>query len=141
MIYYSDKDIDAKSARVKLDFLIKQGKVFEIKEKKVTRTLKQNSALHKFFVIIAGELNDLGEEFTYQGLSVEAISLRYTPDIVKNFFWRPIQKALFEIDSTTDLTTHQMNDIIDVITKFFGEKGVYVEFPNRDQLTDKENEN
>ena len=139
MIYYSDKDIDAKKARTKLEYFIKEGKVFEIKQKKVTRTLKQNSALHKFFVIIATELNDLGEEFTYQGLSVDAISTMYTPDIVKNFFWRPIQIALFDIKSTTDLTTRQMNDIIDVIVKFFGEKGVYVEFPNKEQLLNDEN--
>ena len=139
MIYYSDKPLDAKKARTKLDYFIENGKVFELKQKKVTRTLKQNSALHKFFVIIATELNDLGEEFTYQGLSVEAISTMYTPDIVKNFFWRPIQTALFDVKSTTDLTSKQMNDIIDVIVKFFGEKGVYVEFPNKEQLLNDEN--
>jgi len=130
MIYYSDKDIDAKKARTKLDYFIKEGKVFELKEKRLTRTLRQNSALHKFFEIIANELNNIGEEFTYQGLSVDAISTMYTPDIVKNFFWRPIQIALFDIKSTTDLESKQIDKIIDVITKFFGEKGVYVEFPN-----------
>ncbi len=137
MIYYSDNEIDAKKARVKLDFFIDQGKVFELKEKRLTRTLKQNSALHKFFEIIASELNDLGEEFTYQGLSVKAISTMYTPDIVKNFFWRPIQIALFNIESTKDLKSKEINDIIDVITKFFGERGVYVEFPNKEQLNDE----
>ncbi len=138
MIYYSDKDIDAKRARVKLDFFIDNGKVFELKQKKVTRSLLQNSALHKFFEIVAGELNDLGQEFTYSGLSVDAISTMYTPEIVKNFFWRPIQIALFDIKSTTDLDTNQMNKIIDVITKFFGERGVYVEFPNKEQLLNNE---
>lgn len=139
MIYYSDKDIDAKKARTKLDYFIKEGKVFELKQKKVTRTLKQNNALHKFFEIVANELNNIGEEFTYQGLSVDAISTMYTPDIVKNFFWRPIQIALFDIKSTTDLESKQIDKIIDVITKFFGEKGVYVEFPNKEQLLNDEN--
>ena len=56
MIYYSDKPLDANKARTKLDFFIKQGKVFELKEKRVTRTLRQNSALHKFFEMISTEL-------------------------------------------------------------------------------------
>jgi hypothetical protein len=133
MICYNN-ELDANKARVKLEYFIKEGKVFELKQKRMTRTLRQNRALHKFFEMIAGELNDLGIEFTHVGLSVDIISTMYTPELVKNFFWRPIQIALFGIDSTIDLNTHQINDIIDVITKFFGEKGIYVEFPNKEAL-------
>ena len=141
MIYQSKDDHQANSARVKLEFFIKQGKAFELKEKRITRTIRQNAAMHKFFEIVSNELNDLGIEFTYNGLATKSISMMYTPELVKNFFWRPIQMALFDIKSTVDLDTHQMNSVIDIITKFFGEKGVYVEFPNRNQLLSEEAEN
>lgn len=129
MIYYPS-EIEANKARTKLEYFIKSGKVFELKEKRVTRTSLQNSSLHLYFTMIADELNDLGIEFTYSGLNVGNISTRYTGTIVKELFWRPIQITLFGIESTMKLDSKQINEIIDVITKFFGEKGVYIEFPN-----------
>ena len=43
---------------------------------------------------------------------------------------------MFDIESTKDINTKQMNEIIDVIDKFFAERGVYVQFPDKDQLKD-----
>jgi hypothetical protein len=137
MIYNSQNELDANKARVKLDFFIKEGKVFELKEKRFNRSQKQNRALHLFFQMLSTELNDLGLEFTYSGLNVESISLMYTPELVKNFFWRPIQIALFDIQSTTEINTYQINQILDVIIKFIGERGVYVEFPNKELLIEQ----
>ena len=138
MIYQSNIDLEAKQARVKFDYLISEGKAFELKEKRITRTLKQNSAMHKFFVMVSTELNDLNIEFVYEGLSVDSISMMYTPELVKDFFWRPIQMALFGIKSTKKLNTAQINDIIDVITKFFSDRGVFVEFPGNDRMISEE---
>ena len=109
--------------------LIRKGSLVELKEVKKTRTNKQNSALHKYFVLIAMELNELGNTFTYTGLKGKEIQVRYTPDIVKNFMWRPIQMALFDIESTTKITTAQINEIILVIDGFFAERGITVDFP------------
>jgi hypothetical protein len=83
-------------------------------------------------MIISEQLNELGMEYIYFGLKGAEISLRYTPELVKMFFWKPIQVALFDFDSTTKLTTEQMNQIIDVIIKFFGDKGIIVEFPSEE---------
>jgi hypothetical protein len=104
----------------------------EIKNKK--RTLTQNSALHLYFNFIADELNELGQEFEYNGITGKQLSMRYTGHIIKEMFWKPIQLALFDIDSTTKLNTKQMNDIIDIFTKFFGDKGVVIPFPSVDCL-------
>jgi hypothetical protein len=79
--------------------------------------------------MISDQLNELGMEYIYFGLKGQEISLTYTPELVKTFFWKPIQLALFETESTTKLTTEQMNRIIDIIIKFFGDKGVVIEFP------------
>ena len=110
------------------------GKIVELKAIKNTRSLQQNKALHLFFTMISNQLNGLGVEFIYNGLKGQEISLMYTPDLVKSFFWKPIQIALFDFESTTKLTTDEMNRILDVIIKFFGDKGVLIEFPSIETL-------
>ncbi len=129
MIYELSKEYDANRAKARLNNLINSGKVIELVARKVNRTTKQNSALHKYFEFIATELNELGMEFQYQGIKGMNISLRYTPELVKDFIWRPIQIALYEIQSTKDLDTKQMNDIIDILIKYFGERGIEIAFP------------
>lgn len=99
---------------------------------KKKRTSKQNRALHKYFTFVSDELNNIGLEFHYQGLKGIELSIMYTPNIVKEFIWRPIQIALFDIESTTKINTKQINKIVDVITKWFGEKGVYIDFPRKE---------
>lgn len=106
---------------------------FELKELKNSRTLKQNRALHLFFRFISNELNELGIEFNYQGLNGD-YSTRYTENIVKNFIWRPIQVALFDIESTTKLNSEQINEIIDVLICWFSNKGVHLDFPSIETL-------
>lgn len=129
----SDK-ADLRAFELHSDLFTANKNLVELKAIKNTRTIQQNKALHKFFMIISEELNELGQEFCYTGVKGQDLSLRYTPEIVKTFFWKPIQSALFDTDSTTKLDTTQMNNIIDVIIKFFGDKGVLIEFPNREHL-------
>lgn len=102
----------------------------EKKKKKQTRSVRQNASLHLFFSMISEQLNEIGMEYTYTGLKGSQISLMYTQQLVKLFFWKPIQLALFDSDSTTKLTTSEMNRIIDIMIKFFGDKGVVIEFPH-----------
>jgi hypothetical protein len=132
------KKFDLLSKTYKISgFPVELKREHEEDEKKQTLTTLQNSSIHKFFVIISDNLNDLGIDFCYTGLTGIDLSVRYTPNIVKNFFWRPIQIALFDIVSTTQLDTKKINDISDVIIKFFGERSVVVEFPNKDRLNKK----
>jgi len=134
MIYDLANTLELKEFESAVIHLKATNKIVELKEVKNTRTLQQNRALHKFFVIICEQLNELGMEFNYTGLKGQNISLRYTPDLVKNFFWRPIQIALFDFESTTKLTTSEMNQIIDIIIKFFADKGILLEFPSIENI-------
>ncbi len=129
----SDKK-DLRAFEVESDIFTVRKSLVELKEVKRNRTTQQNSALHKFFVLISEQLNELGMEYRYFGLKGQEISLKYTPELVKMFFWKPIQVALFNYESTTKLNTKEMNEIIDIIIKFFGDKGVLIEFPNREHL-------
>ncbi len=132
----SDK-IQSQLAYSTFNHLLKNGRLIELKEVKKTRSTLQNASLHQFFVLISDELNNLGLEFTYTGLTLKNLSSIYSPDIVKNFIFRPIMKSLFNIESTKELTTQQINDISDVLIKFFSEKGIYIAFPSIRNLLDK----
>jgi hypothetical protein len=118
----------------KCNYLKSKGKTADLIEKKNTRTTKQNSALHLLYSIMCNHLNELGLEYRYFGLKGQVLEMRYTTDIVKNFIWRPIQIALFDIESTTKINTSQINEILDVITKFYADKGVVIQFPSKESL-------
>lgn len=102
------------------------------KEKIQVRTTNQNSSLHLFFQMIADQLNELGQEFCYTGISGKELSTPYTMNIIKEMFWKPIQLTLFDTESTTKLTTKQIDTIVDVFSKFFADKGVVIEFPSEE---------
>ena len=105
MIHNLQNDADIKKAKERFDGFIRLGKTIDLIEKKNTRTTRQNSALHLLFNIISNQLNEMGMEYQYMGLKGKTISLMYTHTLVKEMVWRPIQKSMFDIDSTTKLNT------------------------------------
>lgn len=137
MIIDSSDPVQAEKLRQFTKRAIDKGYKVEAKRIMDTRTARQNSALHLYFTFISNELNDLGIEFQHTGITGNTFELRYTPELVKNFIWRPIQISMFDFESTTKLNTEQMNGIIDVITKFFAEKGIVIEFPSIESLINK----
>ena len=118
------------------DKLLSKGAKVELKEVKVTRSQRQNRSLHLLFSMISNELNELGMEFQYFGVKGQVLSTRYTAHIVKEHFYRPIQIALFDIQSTTKVDTKQINENFDVVAKFFSDRGVEIFFPSIESMTD-----
>ena len=130
---YDTKDIvQSTDAKRRLRELIEQSRTIELKELSNSRTAKQNRAIHKFFVIICEQLNEIGQEFCYTGIKGLPLTTRYTPYIVKEFFWREIQLTLFSIESTKYLDTKMINEIADVMIKYFAEKGIVRDFPRKE---------
>jgi hypothetical protein len=105
----------------------------EYKKVNPVRTNQQNRALHLYYKLIANQLNDTG----YQHHTGIGIDVRFTETIIKEEYWRPIQFEMFKIKSTKDINTNQINDIIDAFSLYFGERGVYVEFPNWQSFMNK----
>ena len=91
-----------------------------------TRTLAQNRSLHLYFKMIADQLNNAGYTFT-NPLGME---VPFTMELIKESIVKPTIKGLFNIKSTTKLTTEMINTLIDVFSLEFGKRGIYVEFPN-----------
>tara|TARA_R110001606_G_scaffold398055_1_gene576199 strand:- start:8553 stop:8966 length:414 start_codon:yes stop_codon:yes gene_type:complete len=137
MIIKTSSNKDVLKAKEYFDKLINQDCKFELRKIIESRSSLQNSSLHLFFVFIADELNNLGLTFNYDGLNIKGLESRYTTLIVKEFIWRPIQIAMFGIQSTKKINTQQINEIIDVITKYFGDRGINLEFPSIESLMNK----
>lgn len=97
------------------------------------RTDQQNKALHVFFTELADKLNDSGHDM--RRTLKESVAIPWTPDTVKNYLWRPIQAAQLQKESTTELTTREIDAVYDTLNRHLGEKlGVHVPFPSIDEL-------
>lgn len=120
------------------DFLTKhEGERIEIVVQPKTRTNTQNNALHLYFALLAEALDEAG--YDLRSVIKEGIPIRITPFAVKEYIWRPTQKAMLGKESTTKLTRGQEIDLVyDVINRAVGERfGIHVPFPCMDSLIDE----
>lgn len=55
--------------------------------------------------------------------------------MVKELLWRRFQEAMFFHKSTRELTTKEIDSIVDVFTKFLGENfSLQVDFPSEESM-------
>ncbi len=106
----------------------------EIESEKEFRTDQQNKGMHKFFAIISEILNSKGHTLTI--LAKIGFNLSFTPTIIKENVWKPLQKALFGTDSTTRLhKDNEIKEIVDSANEALAEYlECYVPFPSREIL-------
>ena len=90
------------------------------------RTIKQNKALHKFFQEVSAELNNQGVDVR---VMVKNLRVDSTPEMVKDIF-RAIGKEKYGINSTTELTTRQVNDCFDEFNRMLAAEDIYIPFPS-----------
>ena len=99
---------------------------------KKLRSDKQNNSLWLYFTLLATELNLAG--YDMRKLIEHGVEISWTKDTIADYLWKPIQKEMFKTNSTTKLTTEQINQIYDEVNRITSEKGVSVAFPNVEQL-------
>ena len=107
-----------------------------MKDKSELRTLSQNNALHLYCEFIANALNSAGYSIP-EVLQKFKMEIPFTKENVKELLWRTAQKRMFSKKSTTQLLKqNEINDIVDVITRFLGENfGIeYIPFPSIEEL-------
>jgi len=96
------------------------------------RTIPQNSAIHKYCELLADALNDAGYEMKAV-LEVMEVDIPWNRDRVKEVLWRKIQIPMTEKESTTKLTTTEVNDIYEVLDRHISSHfGVHVPFPSEE---------
>lgn len=98
-------------------------------DKKPLRTTKQNSALHKLLTELADELNSSGKTMT-KVLSQNA-DILWTPYSTKEFLLKPIIKAMYGKESTTQLSTKELSAACEFMLNHIAKTtGVALEFPS-----------
>jgi stalled ribosome rescue protein Dom34 len=105
----------------------------EFKRRAKQRTMTQNGAMHLFFQWLAETLNDAGKDM--RRTLRHDVDIPWTPESVKEHLWRPIQKAMTEKHSTTEITTVEPAAIHEVLSRHLGERLGLVcpPWPKRDQ--------
>lgn len=95
------------------------------------RTGQQNKALHVLFQLMADTLNDNGLDMKKAFARKPEVEIPWSGHSIKEYLWRPIQKAQLNKDSTTKLTTVEIDEVFETINKFIGEAfGLHVPFPS-----------
>ena len=101
------------------------------------RTLQQNSALHLYFTLLAEALNESGNDM--RSVIRQEVDIPWTPETIKRYLWKPLQKAYLGHDRTSNLKTSEVNKVYDILNKTIGERtGVSILFPSSDYLLSEE---
>ena len=95
------------------------------------RSLSQNAALHKYFGLLAQELNNAGYDV---GATIK-VPVDFTKDTVKEYMAHPIIHALWpDKEHTSELETKEINELYEHLNRLTAEKfGISVPFPSLDE--------
>jgi len=125
----SDKSLDEAIELLRQSYAEYKYLDLDIKVKGKARSNQQNRALHKYFSILADKLNEAGLDM--RKTLREDIEIPWSADLVKDFMWRPLQKAMFDVDSTAKMKRADYTKVYEVLNKHTASKlGVSVEWPS-----------
>ncbi len=79
--------------------------------KETKRTDRQNRALHKYFELVAEEMEEAG----YDLRTVIKAPITPTPYLVKEQMWKPIQEKLTGKESTTELNVDEIDRVYKIM--------------------------
>lgn len=100
------------------------------------RTNQQNKALHKLYQLLADELNEAG--YDMKRTLKHDVEIPWTAGTVKDYLWRPIQKAQLQKASTTELTTKEIDQVFETLNRHLASRiGIHVAFPSIEALIDR----
>ena len=97
------------------------------------RTDQQRKALEVYCREVAVQMNDNGYDLKAL-LEKKAIAVTCTQENIKENIFKPIEKALFAKESTTQLTTGEVAQVFEVMNKWLGENfAVHVPWPSEEE--------
>ena len=119
--------MDVEDARVCVNNVI----VCDVKGERSKRTFLQNKAIHKYCSLLAEAFNNAGLDMLAV-LKVKKVSVSWTMLSVKDVLWRPIQIAMFDKESTTQLETNEVSQVYEQLARHLSTNlNVNQSFPNR----------
>jgi len=103
-------------------------------ENKKQRTIPQNKSIHVYFSLMSEAFNEAGYDFNkvIEILYGGPIKVPWTPDLVKNEIWRPIQITAIDKESTASLSTEEIDYIYRIVDRNVAEMiGISIAFPKK----------
>lgn len=98
------------------------------------RSTQQNNSIHLFCKKLADELN--GKGYYMQIVLKPTYELRWDTKTVKEHLFKPIQKALFNKESTTELNTSEVTKVHEQLMMALQDKLKeldFIDFPSQEQ--------
>jgi len=87
------------------------------------RTSLQNRSLYKYFHLLADALNNAGYDQRFVLAKMrQGVEVPWTKESIKQVIWKPIQEALYNTDSTTELSTVEPDEVVRVIDRFLSDR-------------------
>jgi len=127
----NSQDLDAYIKNIRIRF--EKDKIIKVDAKSgKTRTLTQNASLHKFCSMLAQSMNEAG--FDFRVFIKEGYPVPFTEELVKEYIWKPIQKAVTGHESTTKPEPKQYSEVYDVLNVKLAEHGLYIPWPCRSNM-------
>lgn len=100
------------------------------------RSLTQNACLHLYCTQLAYALNEAGLDF--RATIKDGVEVPWSPELAKEYLWRPIQKAVTGKDSTTKPERQEYNQIYEVLNRHISAKfGIFCAWPSKESMKDK----
>lgn len=100
------------------------------------RTIQQNRGIHLACKLLAESLNSAGLDM--KAVLKPNVDIPWSTDTVKEYIFKPILKARYQKDSTTEIekTSGEIEEVWSIIMRHIGEKfGVeYIPFPSETQI-------
>jgi hypothetical protein len=127
-LYPATKEAREKLAKLKTDVIY----IAELNDER-KRTNQQNGAIHLYCDWVAFELNNAGLVTKRSIPNLGMVEIHWTKDSVKEGIWKPIQKALLNKESTTDLNTEEVSKVYEHMNLYLGQKGISVPFPQGEE--------
>jgi len=99
------------------------------------RTLTQNAAMHLWFDLIADALNDAGCDVEKTIDLIGKLDVPWNKTLIKELLWKKVQQAMTGKESTTQLTSKEVNEVFTVVAHNIAKHtGVFVDFPHYEDL-------
>jgi hypothetical protein len=97
------------------------------------RTLKQNKSLWLLFEMLAEELNVAG--YDMKAVLKPEVDISWNKDMIHDYLWIPIQRIMTNKNSTSELTSTEIDKIFETLNRHLGQKlGISCDFPSIETL-------
>jgi hypothetical protein len=118
-----------------------ESRAYQVKGSENARSTLQNASMHKYFTLVAEQLNSAGLSLQKVVSHFKKADLDWTMIAVKEVIWKNLQKALLKKDSTTKLESDEVTIIYKAMDRYltttFGVDSI--DFPSQESLRRKQN--